>query len=110
MKFLSILCTLLAGNFLSAELSYPDFMVSMTRKGNDFYKYERLFIEKGQYNDCVGIQNLEVFRTCYARNVLLASQRNDTYRIPKIIHQIWLGSPVPIKYFAWMSTWMNWLG
>lgn len=26
-------------------------------------------------------------------------------RIPKIIHQIWLGSPVPAKYDAWRESW-----
>jgi len=26
-------------------------------------------------------------------------------RIPKIIHQIWLGSPVPAKYDAWRASW-----
>jgi mannosyltransferase OCH1-like enzyme len=30
---------------------------------------------------------------------------NLTNRIPKIIHQIWLGSPVPKKYKNWRASW-----
>ncbi len=28
-------------------------------------------------------------------------------KIPKIIHQIWLGSPLPEKYSIWQKTWQN---
>jgi hypothetical protein len=110
MKVLTVLWLLLAGHSLFAEFSYPDFLVSMTRRGNDMNKHENYFINKQRSNDFSGMQNLELFRNCYAKNVLLASQPNDTYRIPKIVHQIWLGSPVPVKYYAWMSSWMNAIG
>ena len=28
-------------------------------------------------------------------------------RIPKIIHQIWLGSPLPERYKQWQRTWTD---
>jgi mannosyltransferase OCH1-like enzyme len=31
-------------------------------------------------------------------------------RIPKVVHQIWLGSPVPEKYKNWMNAWLNMQG
>jgi len=108
MKFFIVSYIFLTATFAFADIAYPDFMVSMSREGADFSKYEKCFLEK--QNDYVGMQNLEVFRTCYARNVLLAKGLNESYRIPRIIHQIWLGSSVPVKYFGWMSSWMHWLG
>jgi mannosyltransferase OCH1-like enzyme len=35
------------------------------------------------------------------------SDKNDfiTSQIPKVIHQIWLGSPIPSKYDAWRASW-----
>jgi len=110
MKYIATVLSFLIASVCYADIAYPDFMVSMTRRGDDFYKYESFFVEKQKQNDCGGIQNLEVFRNRYAKNVLLAQQPNESYRIPKIIHQIWLGSPVPTKYYTWMSTWMHWMG
>lgn len=28
-------------------------------------------------------------------------------RIPKIVHQIWLGSPLPEEYYAWQKSWLE---
>lgn len=90
-------------NCASAQISYPDFIVSMTRNGKDFRSFEEI-------QNCQSIQNLQVLQIAYMKNVLAANQNSESNRIPKIIHQIWLGSPVPEKYFAWMNTWTNWLG
>ncbi len=49
-----------------------------------------------------GVQNLEVFRTAYARNVLAAKQPKEECRIPRIIHQIWLGSPRPCQVLRFL--------
>lgn len=110
MKYFHILCACLALNCLYAEISYPDFVVSMTRKGHDVAQYERFFGDTQEAENALRVRNLEVFRNIYMRNVLIEKRCNDWYRIPKIIHQIWLGSPIPAKYFAWMSTWMHWHG
>ena len=45
----------------------------------------------------------KVVRTLYEKNYV---QSTDTeIRIPKKIHQIWLGSPFPDKYRAWAYSW-----
>ncbi len=33
------------------------------------------------------------------------SSKEVDYRIPNVVHQIWLGSEVPEKYKAWMDSW-----
>ncbi|MEN9343377.1 MAG: hypothetical protein RLZZ453_164 [Chlamydiota bacterium] len=90
-------------NFGFSEILYPDFILSMTRNGKDFRACEEIY-------DCHSIQSLQIFQLAYTKNVLLAKQSNFSNRIPKIIHQIWLGSPLPEKYFSWMRTWMGWYG
>ncbi len=56
-------------------------------------------------------RNLEVFRNIYAANILAATrEKNKEYRVPRLVHQIWLGSPLPERYVQWMQTWMNWRG
>ncbi len=40
----------------------------------------------------------------YERNFV---GRQGVSKIPKIIHQIWIGSSVPDKYKEWMQTWMD---
>ncbi len=42
----------------------------------------------------------------YQRLCQLAPEITQEPRIPKIIHQIWLGSPFPDKYKAWQETWL----
>jgi mannosyltransferase OCH1-like enzyme len=88
---------------LFAKIAYPDFLVSMMRQEEDLAKFAQR-----QKDD--SLQNFEIFHTAYARNVLLTKGQNETYRIPKIIHQIWLGSPVPAKYFEWIKSWTKWNG
>lgn len=47
----------------------------------------------------------------YEKNLkYLNNNKNDPSRIPKIVHQIWLGSAVPEKFVSWMSTWANMQG
>jgi inositol phosphorylceramide mannosyltransferase catalytic subunit len=43
------------------------------------------------------------WRFLYDNNKVL--QPESAPRIPKIIHQIWLGSPVPERYAQWMQSW-----
>lgn len=42
----------------------------------------------------------------YERNIL-ESKPSPRYRIPKIIHQIWLGGPLPEKYKEIQKTWQK---
>lgn len=58
---------------------------------------------------------LELLRQSYYQSISsikanAALEGPETLHIPRIVHQIWLGSPVPKKYQDWMTTWMNWQG
>ncbi len=44
-----------------------------------------------------------VVRTLYEKNY--ARSTDTTERIPKKVHQIWLGSTLPDKYKAWVDSW-----
>jgi mannosyltransferase OCH1-like enzyme len=54
-------------------------------------------------------QALEFLRENFNKKFLneRCVEKNEEYRIPKIIHIIWLGSSFPEKYKAWFSSWKN---
>jgi len=89
------------------EIAFPDFMVSITRNGKDLGKWENLF--QGENGSQI-LENMEVFRAAYGRNIMAAQGVSSARRIPKIVHQIWLGSPLPLQYKKWMQSWMKWCG
>jgi len=43
----------------------------------------------------------------YDTYVIDKVEHAEQVRIPKIIHQIWLGSPLPEKYYDWQETWQK---
>lgn len=94
------------------DFAFPDFTVSMMREGRSLYSFEYTFNKKQDLDDFSNTKYLDLFRYLYSKNLLSAKHtpRDGTYRIPRIVHQIWLGSKIPPKYNYWMSTWMNWLG
>jgi inositol phosphorylceramide mannosyltransferase catalytic subunit len=47
-------------------------------------------------------------RTLYQKNPLpTVTSSGNPARIPRKIHQIWLGSPVPERYKSWQKTWQT---
>jgi mannosyltransferase OCH1-like enzyme len=48
---------------------------------------------------------VQLVKKLYKRNNLGRIAPSDHPRIPKIIHQIWLGGPVPDKFKSWMESW-----
>jgi mannosyltransferase OCH1-like enzyme len=59
---------------------------------------------------CYESRNQELaslFRQIYYRNIREAENDRKRIRIPRIVHQIWLGSPVPETFRKWMRTWEN---
>ncbi|MBA3954260.1 hypothetical protein H0X48_03000 [Candidatus Dependentiae bacterium] len=72
-------------------------------------------INKGRYDSLarLGISSgnmkflFKFSKYIYTKNNVLKIPRQATPRIPKIIHQIWLGSPFPEKYRHWQKTWQN---
>lgn len=88
---------------LNAEIAYPDFIASMLQsQQKDNFDYRKKAIEFADP------KFVKLFIDAYEKNI--AAAENDTatgYRIPRIVHQIWLGSPTPEKYHHWMKTWAN---
>ncbi len=101
-----ILCFALEG---VAKIVYPDFDQSMLRLGLHLEKEgpHCNIKEKQQYE--MRNQNLiSFFREMYYRNIAkTAEEEEGCLRIPRIVHQIWLGSPVPEKFRNWMDTWVR---
>jgi mannosyltransferase OCH1-like enzyme len=48
---------------------------------------------------------MQIFRTLYERNNAQKVSYDQHLHIPRIIHQIWLGGPLPEKYHAWQASW-----
>lgn len=86
----------------SSELVKVDFYQSMQRhKYVSFKKFKKLYKE-----------NAKVLPTL-AKNYndfYLNASHDSTNRIPKIIHQIWLGGKLPEKYNTLIETWAHWNG
>lgn len=54
-----------------------------------------------------GDKLLALFRNLYDMNNLSKIQPQKELRIPKYIHQIWLGSPLPEAFKQYIMSWMN---
>lgn len=104
--FFYFLILLAALKTCSADLIYPDFKASILREtvgsSEEVLKRRKAYEEFDQ-------KYVELFRQSYERNIAEAKNSIDKmhYRIPRIIHQIWLGNPIPEKYKGWMRTWME---
>lgn len=92
----------------------PGFNQGLLRGGKSKQTYASHFRNQTK-NEVVLKQKshqLELLRRSYKQSIeaikaSAASPSSKTLHIPRIVHQIWLGSPVPKKYQEWMSTWMN---
>jgi len=47
----------------------------------------------------------QLVKQLYAKNYVNIKNRTFKIKIPKIVHQIWLGCPFPNKYKAWANSW-----
>lgn len=77
-----------------ARSLYVDFDESMQKD-----KYMSVFKEP------VFISIYELFKSIYARNNLSVVKPTAAPKVPKIIHQIWLGSPFPEEFKKYQETW-----
>lgn len=94
---------------------FPNFDQSLIRGGRSLKTYTRCFGFKPQVSQADKLmRRLNLLRSTYNKAVSVikenALKATDQPHIPRIIHQIWLGSQVPHKYADWMKSWMNWHG
>ena len=52
-------------------------------------------------------QVMSIFRELYKKNNLCSVTQSKSLKIPKIIHQIWLGSEFPEKYKLFQQSWIK---
>ncbi len=91
-------------------MSVPVLCIVYTLYGS-VIEYSRLqvnFIKSQQSSKGESAKNqlLYFLRSVYNKYILQNLEYSDQERIPKVIHQIWLGSPVPEHYKAWQATWL----
>lgn len=86
----------------SGEIFYPDFDKSMLREED----VERNYIKQKKLYENMNKELVDFFKNNYEKNI---SSQEDVQldRIPRIVHQIWLGGEVPEKYHEWMSAWAS---
>lgn len=96
----------------AAQLLYPDFEASMLRENKETDKNDKQYLNRLKLYRSANKNFVHLFKTMYENNIRLLEESScvENYRIPRIIHQIWLGSEVPEKYYAWMQTWKNLAG
>jgi inositol phosphorylceramide mannosyltransferase catalytic subunit len=94
---------------VEGKILYPDFDKSMLRFGLNLEQLDPDFERKN--TDYYQGRNQEVvsfFRDLYYHNIeTVAQDQAQKLRIPRIVHQIWLGSPVPAVFDEWRKTWMQ---
>lgn len=97
------------------SIIFPDFDQGMMRGGRSRKKYRFNLSPKATGVNSEKLKKrLQLLRSHYNNVVSIIKtnqiESNSELHIPKIVHQIWLGSNVPHKYFEWMKSWMNWMG
>lgn len=89
---------------------YPDFDLSLARYGRSQPYFQRYFVHIDTSSPPQHYIDKEIFKKLYDHDKNLPFTNDGNYKIPRIIHQIWLGGPLPEKYKEWAATWQNWEG
>lgn len=97
---------------LFSKINYPDFDQSMLRVNFEMENIDKEFNQKNLKFYKERNQNLlSFFKKLYQeRSKEALDDLNQEAKIPKIVHQIWLGSSVPEVYKKWMKTWSELAG
>ena len=104
-----LMSLLLVKTILAGSFEYPDFDQSMLRDlkclNKRIEEVERVKKKYASYDQ----KMVAMFRDIYEQNIH-AAQNDPVFtskvRIPRIVHQIWLGGNVPEKYREWMESWL----
>jgi inositol phosphorylceramide mannosyltransferase catalytic subunit len=97
-----VLGSIFLGGQMNAEVCYPDFQESMIRRIHPLISEEKRMQQYMSANK----RFVELFKDIYEKNIALSKSLPKEQRIPKIIHQIWLGKDrIPKQYCEWMKSW-----
>jgi inositol phosphorylceramide mannosyltransferase catalytic subunit len=102
---LLLLCSFFS---LAADISYIPFDDAMKKNA-----FPHVYQVTSQLFEIDGYVLYDFFKNLFENN--FARKQTTTQKIPRIIHQIWLGSPLPEAFIALQQTWItyhmgrNWL-
>ncbi len=88
---------LIAAYIIQAKVYNVDFDTSMR-----LHEYPTLFLQDPAHKDVYGM-----LKALYEKNYAFQVDMHAPYKIPKIVHQIWLGSPFPEKYKMYRDSWIK---
>lgn len=89
------------------NLNFPDFNDSLNRYGASQIIYNAFFRQKNKkkkIQECK--ENKELLENIYYSKTENLHKTSNP-KIPKVIHQIWLGSSLPERYKEWVNSWKN---
>lgn len=86
----------------STPNTFVDFDSAMVNSKQLALDYQKLLTP-----DSATAHNLALLRELYNKNYVTQVMPVTEPKIPKIIHQIWLGSPFPERYKRWQKTWKD---
>lgn len=97
---------------IAKKFRFPKFKDSLMRHPTNLAKYNKIYEVNSDDPAVLEFRKAaDNFESIYTKNILLFTHDQEApTRIPKVIHQIWLGSKVPEKFFKWMSSWANMQG
>lgn len=85
------------------EEKYSDFDRAM---GLDNLEFQKIHEAKGQ-RDAQYYPMVEIFRKLFYENNESKIQPKENAIIPTVIHHVWLGSKLPVRYEDLRATWIN---
>lgn len=90
---------------------YPDFDQSLNRYGKSSAYYGLYYGKILRETHPLFYLQKVFFQELYEQEKnKFHEKESNSYKIPRIIHQIWLGGNLPTGYKKWTETWMNWEG
>ena len=92
------------------RLIYPDFDHSLCRSGRSKSLYDKNFGRFDTSSAPLYVQQKDALKALYNLDRQKPFFYTDNSKIPKIIHQIWLGGTLPERFKDWAKTWNNWEG
>lgn len=107
LTFVAFCLSLAPQSMYSENFIFPDFDQSFMRHGKSKSLYQRLYLMKTHKRDLNELRKTKNnFKVIYNENKLhFTTDKDAPARIPKVVHQIWLGSAVPEKFHNWMNSW-----
>jgi mannosyltransferase OCH1-like enzyme len=92
------------------RLIYPDFDESLCRSGRSTSRYNMNFGRFDTSSAPIYVQQKDALKALYNLDRQKPFIFTGTSKIPKIIHQIWLGGTLPERFNDWVNSWNKWEG